>query len=92
MAFRLPGGGVVSSETARRPALGAARRAAWAVALLPAVLGVAGCFDAPTVDPGPYVIDDFEDGTRPTTGSRLWWMVLRRRQPDHEQEHQLHPR
>jgi hypothetical protein len=33
-----------------------------AVAMLPAVLGATGCFDAHSVDPGPWVIDDFEDG------------------------------
>ncbi len=33
-----------------------------AIAMLPAVFGVAGCFDAHGVDPGPWVIDDFEDG------------------------------
>lgn len=38
------------------------RRAARAVALLPAVLAATGCFDAHSVDQGPWVIDDFEDG------------------------------
>jgi hypothetical protein len=33
-----------------------------AVAMLLAVLGATGCFDAQRVDPGPWVIDDFEDG------------------------------
>ena len=37
-------------------------RAAARVALLWALLGAAGCFDVHTVDPGPYVIDDFDDG------------------------------
>jgi len=35
---------------------------ALAVAMLPAVLGATGCFDAHSVDQGPWVIDDFEDG------------------------------
>ena len=63
MAFQLLGSGVVRSETERHLALGAVRRAGLAVALLPAVLGVAGCFDVRSVDPGPYVIDDFENGS-----------------------------
>lgn len=33
-----------------------------AIAMLPAVLGATGCFDAHSVDSGPWVIDDFEDG------------------------------
>jgi hypothetical protein len=33
-----------------------------AVATLPVVLGATGCFDVHSVDPGPWVIDDFEDG------------------------------
>ena len=35
---------------------------ALAAAMLPAVLGATGCFDAHSVDQGPWVIDDFEDG------------------------------
>ena len=30
--------------------------------MLPTMLGATGCFDAHGVDPGPWVIDDFEDG------------------------------
>jgi len=36
-------------------------RVTLAVAILPAVLAMAGCFDVHSVD-GPWVIDDFEDG------------------------------
>lgn len=32
------------------------------VAVLPLMLAATGCFDAHSVDPGPWVIDDFEDG------------------------------
>ncbi len=32
------------------------------LAMLPAMLGATGCFDAHGVDPGPWVIDEFEDG------------------------------
>jgi hypothetical protein len=37
-------------------------RAAPGVALLLVALGAAGCFDVHAVDPGPFVIDDFDDG------------------------------
>jgi hypothetical protein len=37
-------------------------RGAPSVALLLAVLVVGGCYDVHTVDPGPYIIDDFDDG------------------------------
>lgn len=37
-------------------------RAAPSIALLLGVLGASGCFDVHTSDPGPYVIDDFDDG------------------------------
>jgi hypothetical protein len=33
-----------------------------ALALAPALLGLAGCFDVHSVDPGALVIDDFDDG------------------------------
>jgi hypothetical protein len=39
-----------------------ASRAGVAFALLPVVLGAAGCFDVHSFDPGPHIIDDFEDG------------------------------
>ena len=32
------------------------------LALPLAVLGASGCFDVNSVDPGPYIIDDFDDG------------------------------
>jgi hypothetical protein len=38
------------------------RATAQAAAFLLATLGAAGCFDVRTVDPGPLLIDDFEDG------------------------------
>ena len=38
-------------------------RAMLTVALLPALLGGASCFDVQSVDPGPDVIDDFDKGS-----------------------------
>jgi hypothetical protein len=38
------------------------RRLAPNLALLLVVLGAGGCFDVRTVDPGPYILDDFDDG------------------------------
>jgi hypothetical protein len=38
------------------------RRTILTVAILPALLGTVGCFDVHSVDQGPWVIDDFEDG------------------------------
>jgi hypothetical protein len=63
MAFRSLGRGIVRSQTGRLLALRAVRRATLAVALLPVVLELAGCFDVHSIGPGPYVIDDFENGT-----------------------------
>ena len=37
-------------------------RAFLALSMLPALLGTSGCFDVHGADPGPWVIDDFEDG------------------------------
>ena len=57
------GGGDVRSEARRYRAQGPLGLAALTVALLAVVFGAAGCFDVHSVDPGPYVIDDFENGT-----------------------------
>ncbi len=50
-------------------------RAALNLPLLLAVLGAGGCFDVHTVDPGPYIIDDFDDGDlRPADPNfQAWW-------------------
>ena len=38
------------------------RRLAAKLAFLLVVLGATGCFDVRTIDPGPYIVDDFDDG------------------------------
>jgi hypothetical protein len=38
------------------------RRLAPNLACLLVLLGAGGCFDVRTVDPGPYIVDDFDDG------------------------------
>jgi hypothetical protein len=47
------------------------------VAWLPALLSAAGCFDVHSVDPGPLVIDDFDDGDLLPTDRRFdQWRCL----------------
>jgi hypothetical protein len=58
------------------------RRLAPTSAFLLTVLGAGGCFDVRTVDPGPYIVDDFDDGHFQPADTNFWPWVCYAFNPD----------
>jgi hypothetical protein len=66
----------MKAEAKHRPAPPLPKGAALALALWSLALGAAGCFDVRSVDPGPLLIDNFDNGPFPADSTFSPWMCF----------------